>query len=37
MLQLTTKLMNRFNYSITTHFILNNKYYNFCRNSYLVY
>ena len=27
MLQLTTKLMNKFNYFITTNFISNNKYY----------
>ena len=31
---LTTKLMNRFNYYITTHFILSNKDYNFYRNSH---
>ena len=30
MLQLKTKLMNRFNYSITIHFILNNKDYHSC-------
>ena len=29
--------MNRFNYYITTHFITNNKDYNSCRNSHLVY
>ena len=37
MLQLTIKLMNTFSYSITTHFILSNKYYNFCYNSHSVY
>ena len=29
--------MNMFNYYITTHFITNNKDYNSCRNSHLVY
>ena len=29
--------MNRFNYYITTHFILNNKDYNFYHNFYLMY
>ena len=37
MLQLTTKLMNRFSYSITTPFIPNNKDYNFYYNLYSVY
>ena len=37
MLQLTTKLMNRFSYSITTHFIPNNKDYHSCCNLHLVY
>ena len=37
MLLLITKLMNRFSYSITTHFIFNNKYYNSCRNIHSVY
>ena len=37
MLQLTTKLMNRFSYSITTHFIPGNKdYHSYC-NPHLVY
>ena len=37
MLQLTTKLMNMFSYSITTHFIPGNKDYYFCCNPRLVY
>ena len=37
MLQLTTKLMNMLNYSITTHFINNNKDYHSCRNPHLMY
>ena len=37
MLQLTIKLMNTFSYSITTHFILSNKNYNFYYNSHSVY
>ena len=37
MLQLTTKLMNKFSYFITTHFILSNKDYHFNRNHHLVY
>ena len=37
MLQLTTKLMNRFNYSITTPFIPGNKYYHSYCNPHLVY
>ena len=37
MLQLTTKLMNMLNYSITTHFILSNKDYHSCRNPHLIY
>ena len=37
MLQLTTKLMNRFSYSITTPFIPDNKdYHSYC-NPHLVY
>ena len=37
MLQLTTKLMNRFSYLITTHFIFGNKdYHSYC-NLHLVY
>ena len=34
--QLITKLMNRFNYYITTHFIISNKYYNFYYNYHSV-
>jgi len=34
MLQLTTKLINMFSYSITTHFILSNKDYNSYCNPY---
>ena len=37
MLQLTTKLMNRFSYSITTHFIPSNKDYHSCCNPHSVY
>ena len=37
MLKLTTKLINRFSYYITTHFITSNKDYNFCHNSHSVY
>ena len=37
MLQLTTKLMNMLNYSITTHFIHSNKDYHSYRNPYLMY
>ena len=37
MLQLTTKLMNMLNYSITTHFINSNKDYHSCRNPHLMY
>ena len=37
MLLLTTKLINRFSYYITTHFIPSNKDYNSCRNLHLVY
>ena len=37
MLQLTTKLINRFSYSITTHFIPSNKDCNSCCNPYSVY
>ena len=37
MLKLTIKLMNKFSYYITTHFITSNKNYNFCRNSHSVY
>ena len=33
--QLTTKLMNRLSYYITTHFITSNKDYNSCRNPHL--
>ena len=33
--QLTTKLMNRLSYYITTHFITSNKYYNSYCNSHL--
>ena len=29
--------MNMFSYYITTRFITNNKYYNFCRNPHSVY
>ena len=36
-LQLTTKLMNKFSYSITTHFILGNKDYHSCCNPHSVY
>ena len=36
MLQLTTKLMNILNYSITTHFIHSNKDYHSCRNPNLM-
>ena len=35
--QLTTKLINRFSYSITTHFIPSNKDCNSCCNPYSVY
>ena len=37
MLQLTTKLMNVFNYSIATFFIYSNKDYTSYRNSHIVY
>ena len=37
MLQLTTKLMNKFSYSITTPFIPGNKDYHSCCNSHSVY
>ena len=37
MLQLTTKLMNKFSYSITTHFIPGNKDYHSCCNPHSVY
>ena len=37
MLELTTKLMNMLNYSITTHFILSKKDYHFYRNPHLMY
>ena len=37
MLKLTTKLVNKFSYYITTHFITSNKDYNFCRNSHSGY
>ena len=37
MLQLTIKFMNTFSYSITIHFILSNKDYNFYRNPHSVY
>ena len=37
MLQLTTKLMNRFSYSIITHFIPGNKEYHFYCNPHSVY
>ena len=37
MLQLITKLMSMLNYSITTHFITNNKYYHSCLNPHLMY
>ena len=37
MLQLTTKLMNKFNYSITIYFIPGNKNYHSCRNLHSVY
>ena len=37
MLQLTTKLMNMLNYSITTHFIPSKKDYHFYRNPHLMY
>ena len=36
MLQLTTKLMNRFSYSITTNFIPGNKDYHSCCNPHSV-
>ena len=37
MLQLITKLINKFSYPITTHFIPSNKDYHFNRNHHLVY
>ena len=37
MLQLITKLINMFSYSITTHFIYSNKYYNSSRNPHSIY
>ena len=37
MLQLTTKCMNKFTYSITIRFIPNNKDYNLCHYLYSVY
>ena len=37
MLLLTTKLINKFNYYITTHFITSNKDYNSYCNPYSVY
>ena len=37
MLQLTTKCMNKFMYSITIRFIPNNKDYNLCHYLYSVY
>ena len=37
MLQFTTKLMNRFSYSITTHFIPGNKNYHSCCNPHSMY
>ena len=37
MIQLTTKLMNMFSYSITTYLIFNNKNYNSCRNPHSKY
>ena len=37
MLQLTIKLINRFSYSITSHFIPSNENYNFCCNPHSVY
>ena len=35
--KLATKLMNRFSYYITTHFIPSNKDYNSCCNPHSVY